>query len=283
MISILVTGANGQLGKCLQDLSNLYNNYDWNFKSSSELNITQEKIVEKIFSTNNFDYVINCAAYTAVDKAESDSDNAFLVNAKGVKILSQACKKYNVKLIHISTDFVFDGIKKTPYTEEDTPNPINIYGASKLKGEEYIKEILKNYTIIRTSWVYSEYGNNFVKTMLKLSRIKDEISVINDQFGSPTYARHLAEFIITKIINGSHTNGIYHYSSDGNISWYEFAKEIFKLNNINIKLNEISSDQYLTAAKRPFFSVLSKKKVESEFKIKIPKWNNILFKNNQDF
>ncbi|GGW38909.1 dTDP-4-dehydrorhamnose reductase [Arenibacter certesii] len=267
---ILITGANGQLGRSLQNVAKRYPEYDFHFKTSKELDITSKENINKLFAHEKFDYCINCAAYTAVDKAETDQENAFLVNAEAVKYLSEACKAQNAVLIHISTDFVFDGSKTTPYTEEDTPNPINVYGASKLKGEQYVQDILKNYFIIRTSWVYSEYGNNFVKTMLRLGTERDELNVVNDQIGSPTYAGDLAEAIM-KIINLEATNyGIYHYSSEGAISWYDFAKEIFETKGMTIKVNPIPSEAYPTPAKRPAFSVMDLSKF-NRF-IVIPGW-----------
>jgi dTDP-4-dehydrorhamnose reductase len=170
-IKILVTGAKGQLGRCLQDVAIRFPNYDFHFKSSTDLDITSKAGIETLFESEKFDYCINCAAYTAVDKAETDQEKAFLVNAEAVKYLAEGCKEHKTILIHISTDFVFDGAKRTPYTEEDIPNPKNVYGASKLKGEHYVQEILEHYFIIRTSWVYSEYGHNFVKTMLRLGAL----------------------------------------------------------------------------------------------------------------
>ena len=187
-LKLLITGANGQLGRCLQDVSKTFPSYDFHFKTSKELDVTNQEQINILFAKEEFDYCINCAAYTAVDKAETDRENAFLVNAEAAKYLAEACKAQNSILIHISTDFVFDGSKTTPYTEDDLPNPINVYGASKLKGEQYVQDILKQYFIIRTSWVYSQYGNNFVKTMLRLGTERHELYVVNDQRGSPTYA-----------------------------------------------------------------------------------------------
>tara|TARA_R110000868_G_scaffold111489_1_gene301035 strand:- start:8877 stop:9719 length:843 start_codon:yes stop_codon:yes gene_type:complete len=255
-LKILITGANGQLGLCLKDISVEYPLYNFDFKTSKQLDITNRNEVSTLFLSENYDYCINCAAYTAVDKAESEKEQAFLVNAEAVKYLAETCKITNTVLIHISTDFVFDGTKDSPYTEEDQPNPINIYGASKLKGEQYVQNILTNYFIIRTSWVYSEHGNNFVKTMLRLANERDEISVVNDQIGSPTYARDLAE-VIMEIINYHSTDfGLHHYCNKGSISWYDFAIELFKQRQIKIKVKPISTLEYKTAAKRPKYSVL---------------------------
>ena len=255
-LKILITGANGQLGLCLKDISVEYPSYIFDFKTSKQLDITNRNQVSTLFQNENYDYCINCAAYTAVDKAESEKEQAFLVNGEALKYLSEACKSNNTVLIHISTDFVFDGTKDSPYTEEDQPNPINIYGASKLKGEQYVQNILTNYFIIRTSWVYSEHGNNFVKTMLRLANEKDEISVVNDQIGSPTYAGDLAQFTMCFIKNNSKSYGIKNFSNDGTISWYDFAVEIFKQKQVKIKVNPTVSKNYPTPAVRPKYSIL---------------------------
>jgi dTDP-4-dehydrorhamnose reductase len=276
MITVLVTGSNGQLGKCLQEFSLSSTYISWIFKSSNELDITDEVSITKAFNNNKIDYLVNCAAYTAVDKAESEPEKAFLVNAEGVRLLSNACRDYNTTMIHISTDFVFDGEKSTPYIETDLPNPINVYGATKLKGEQYVQETLEKYFIIRTSWVYSEYGNNFVKTMLRLANERDEISVVDDQIGSPTYAGDLAE-VISEIVKTKLQNyGLYHYSNIGEISWYEFAKAIFNESKIDIRLIPISTTAYPTLASRPRYSVLDKAKVKTILEIKIPSWKDSL-------
>tara|TARA_R110000868_G_scaffold150063_3_gene372959 strand:+ start:19299 stop:20171 length:873 start_codon:yes stop_codon:yes gene_type:complete len=253
---IIITGANGQLGRCLQDVSRTYPNYDFHFKNSKQLDITSKEQIDILFAQEEFDYCINCAAYTAVDKAETDQENAFLVNAEAVKYLAEACKAQNSILIHISTDFVFDGTKTTPYVEEDIPNPINVYGASKLKGEQYVQDILEQFFIIRTSWVYSEYGNNFVKTMLRLAKERKELSVVVDQFGSPTYAGDLANVIMKIISIKSNNYGLYNYSNEGGISWYEFARVIIELKGLKIKVNAINTSQYPTLAVRPKRSTL---------------------------
>jgi len=263
--NILVTGANGQLGKCIQDVVKKYPQHTFHFKSSKDLDITNNTQVENLFNKEKYDYCINCAAYTAVDRAEEDEQNAFLVNAEGVKFLAEACKSFETVLIHISTDFVFDGTKKSPYVENDKPNPINVYGVSKLKGEEYIKSILEKYYIIRTSWVYSEYGNNFVKTMLRLGRERDELSVVNDQFGSPTYAGDLAHVILEIIASKKENYGIYHYSNEGIINWHDFATEIFKVAVLSINISAISTDKYPTPAKRPLYGKLDNTLLHSKF------------------
>lgn len=278
MKKVLVTGANGQLGKCIQDLGDSYSELEFTFTASKELDITNKNLVSTFFSEGNYDYCINCAAYTAVDKAEIESEKAFLINAGAVKYLAESCKLYGVTLIHISTDFVFDGRKGSPYTEEDDPNPINVYGFSKLKGEQYIQEILKSFFIIRTSWVYSEYGNNFVKTMLRLTENRDEISVVNDQIGSPTYARGLAKFLCFLINNSKRNYGIYNYSDRGVISWYDFALEIFEKYDKNTKVTPISSSQYTTLAERPVYSKLNTAKIERQMGVNLNEWRSSLVK-----
>ena len=275
-MKILVTGSKGQLGRCLQDVSKNYKDWDFVFSDRDSLDITNKDLVFENFKNNSYDFCINCAAYTAVDKAEEEKEVAFLVNAEAVKCLAEACKKLNCTLLHISTDFVFDGTKATPYTETDIPNPINVYGASKLKGEQYVQELLEKYFIIRTSWVYSEYGNNFVKTMLRLGSERDEISVVDNQFGSPTYARNLAEVIIKIISGGLSDFRVYHYSNEGVAGWYDFAKAIFDDSGTTIKLFPINSDAYPTPAKRPTFSVMDKSRIKQTLNLVIPYWRDSL-------
>lgn len=276
MKKILVTGANGQLGKCIQDLAEEQSGLSFVFTDHKELDITSQESAEVLFKDNKFDYCINCAAYTAVDKAEEEAEQAYLINAEGVKHLAMACKENDVILIHVSTDFVFDGRKDTPYTEEDIPNPINVYGKSKLKGEEYVQEILNKYFIIRTSWVYSEYGHNFVKTMLRLGREKDDLNVVCDQFGSPTYAGDLAKVILNIISNNRNVYGLYNYSNEGVISWYDFAKSIFETCNMKLNLKPIKTEEYPAPAARPKFSVLNKDKIKNSFTVEVPVWDDSL-------
>lgn len=277
IVSILVTGANGQLGKCFRDIAESLPKIRWTFMSSNEMDIANEVDVANVFNNNSFDFLINCAAYTAVDKAEKETNKAYLVNAEGVKVLAQNCRKYQTTFIHISTDFVFDGTKKLPYEVTDKPNPINIYGKSKLKGEEYIQKLLDNYYIIRTSWVYSTYGSNFVKTMLKLGDNRKEISVVNDQIGAPTYAPDLAKFIVDIIASPDHF-GTYHYCNKGEISWYDFAKTIFRITDKAIKIQPVPTESYPTPAKRPKFSLLNTLETEKTFQISIPNWDESLKK-----
>lgn len=274
---VLVTGANGQLGMTLRNLASQYPDLDFTFLGSKELDITNSKQLQHCFSKNRFDYCINCAAYTAVDRAESEPEKAYAVNAEGVLNLALNCKDNAVILLHVSTDFVFDGTKTTPYKETDHPNPINVYGASKLKGEEYIKGVLENYYILRTSWVYSLYGNNFVKTMLRLAKEKKELKVVNDQIGSPTFAGDLAEAILNMLTTETLEYGTYHYSNEGGVSWFEFAKGIFEVKGINQDVLPISTDEFLTKAKRPMYSVLDLSAIlNSGFEVK--KWKDALYR-----
>tara|TARA_Y100001963_G_C6740158_1_gene428527 strand:- start:123 stop:977 length:855 start_codon:yes stop_codon:yes gene_type:complete len=278
MTKVLVTGGKGQLGQSLQSISNDFKTLDFVFLGSSDLDISKKKEVENYFSKNHFDYCINCAAYTAVDKAEEELELAKKVNVTGTKNLAIACKKNNVILIHISTDFVFDGTAKLPYTEEDTTNPISVYGKTKRDGELEITYNLPQHFIIRTSWLYSEFAGNFVKTMLRLSKERKELSVVNDQTGCPTYAKDLAE-VILKIINSqSKKFGIYHYSNQGEITWYDLAKEIFKQSNADINLYKTDSNTFKTLATRPKYSVLNTSKIHSLLKLEPIQWKKSLEK-----
>ena len=276
MIKALVTGGNGQLAQSLKDVVNHQDELDVDFQDLPDLDITNKQQLESYFSNNELDYCINCAAYTAVDLAEEQSDLAYAVNAKGPKYLAEVCQKHQVTLIHISTDFVFDGKKQTPYIETDMPNPLGVYGASKWQGERYIQEVMQDYFIIRTSWLYSEYGNNFMKTMLSLSETREEISVVSDQIGAPTYAGDLAEVLIKIVISSSTNYGIYHYSNLGAISWYDFAVEIFKQFGKTIEVKPIKTKDYPTAAKRPKYSVLDTTKIKNNFYCTINDWQGSL-------
>lgn len=276
MKNVLVTGANGQLGLCVKELSIQYPKINFTFTTSKTLDITNSKALQETFSTNSFDYCVNCAAYTAVDKAETAHVQAYNVNVNGVKNLAILCKEHSIVLIHISTDFVFDGTAAVPYTEAQPTNPLSVYGKTKLKGEEEIKAVLNSYFIIRTSWLYSEYGTNFMKTMLRLGKEREELSVVSDQIGTPTYAKDLA-YTILKIINqDSKTYGLYHYSNEGVTSWYGFAQQIFNFTTNTIKLNSIPTTAYPTPAIRPKYSVLSKNKIIDSLKVKVPNWEDSL-------
>ncbi len=279
MITILVTGGNGQLASCIKDVEKQYDDLNVIYTDYLELDICNLKQVQGFFKANKqIDYCINCAAYTAVDKAETEIDKAFEINATGAKNLALACNEFGVVLIHISTDFVFDGEKDEPYIETDVAKPISVYGASKLQGEIEILQILKEHFIIRTSWLYSEYGQNFMKTMLRLAETRDEISVVSDQIGTPTYAGDLAEVTIHIIKMKAQSYGVYHYSNLGETSWNNFAKAIFKETKTKIKVNPIKTEEYPILANRPIYSVLSKSKIEKTFNITILDWVDSLKK-----
>ena len=279
MKTVVVTGANGQLGKSIHRVAQDHQEMKFIFTDVAELDITNNEEVNTFFEFNKIDYCINCAAYTSVDKAEDEADKAFLINAKAVKNLAEACKSTETTLIHVSTDFVFDGTKRTPYTEADAPNPLSVYGKSKLQGEAYIQEIWDKHFIVRTSWLHSEYGNNFVKTMLRLAETRDEISVVNDQIGSPTYAGDLVSFLLEIIDKSSKDYGLYHYSNEGNISWYDFAIEIFKQHKKAVRVVPIPASAYPTAATRPAYAVLDLQKVNKKMKSQIYYWDMRLSKN----
>jgi len=279
--SILVTGANGQLGKELKILASANPQFQFSFLSKEVLPIHNSVLLRKFFQEINPGYCINCAAYTAVDRAEEEKGLAFLINAEAVGQLANICKEYDSKLIHISTDYVFDGAASTPYMEEDATNPKNVYGVSKLEGEKHALLLNPGSIIIRTSWLYSEFGKNFVKTMLKLMNEKKEISVVNDQIGSPTYAYDLGEVIISMIDNKSAgmqswIPGIYHFSNEGAITWYDFAIAIKELSGSSCKINPVTSEFFPTVAKRPDYSVLDKTKIQQTFGIKLKDWRESL-------
>ncbi|TYP76879.1 dTDP-4-dehydrorhamnose reductase [Aquimarina intermedia] len=269
---ILVTGANGQLGQCIYDIRSKFETYELIFASSKELDITNDESLNSFFSNKRFEYIVNCAAYTNVDQAETEPDKAFLINAEGVKKLAMLCKAQNSKLIHISTDYVFDGTKGHPYTETDVPNPINVYGKSKLIGEQYIQEALTDFFIVRTSWLYSQHGKNFYKTILDKSKTVKELTITTAETGTPTNANDLADFILYLIVKDVMEYGVYHFSNLGEATWFDFAKEILKKNNQLGLITLKSTDNYPTFAKRPAYSVLSKKKIIEFFEPKLLNW-----------
>jgi dTDP-4-dehydrorhamnose reductase len=276
---ILVTGANGQLGKELQDLCSSYKGFEFSFLGKDDLPIDNFELIRNIFKGIKPQYCINCAAYTAVDKAESEKDLAFLINAEAVGVLAAVCKEHETKLVHISTDYVFDGKAGTPYKEDATTNPNSVYGKSKLEGEKQLMQFNPEAIIIRTSWVYSSYGKNFVKTMLRLMDEKTELGVVDDQFGSPTYAADLAETILKILTHPSSLTthpGIYHYSNSGIISWYEFAEAIREISNKKCRIYPIPTSQYPTAASRPAYSVLDNTKIRSTFGVEQIPWKKSL-------
>ena len=273
---ILVTGSNGQLGKELKELAASFLHFDFVFLSREDLPIHHPELVRNSFKAHHPQYCINCAAYTAVDKAESEKELAFQINGDAVGVLAAVCKEYNCRFIHISTDYVFDGAASVPYKEDSHVNPQSIYGSSKLEGEKQALQFNPDSVIIRTSWVYSAFGKNFVKTMLKLMNEKEQISVVNDQQGSPTYAFDLGEIILQIISSQSWQPGIYHYGNDGVISWYDFAVAIKELSGSKCKINPISTSQYPTPAKRPAYSVLDKTKIQQTFGIVLKDWKDSL-------
>ncbi len=278
MSKILITGANGQLGSELYAIHSTYPQYEFTFVDRAALDLSNLCILEDYFEDKTFDVIINCAAYTAVDKAESDEELANTINHRAVSLLAKIAKKRNISLIHISTDYVFEGRNYRPYIETDPTDPQGIYGRTKRDGENAILDVAPaNTIIIRTSWVYSSFGANFVKTMLRLGKERDSLGVIFDQVGTPTYARDLAKAIldITPNINNTIPE-IYHYSNEGAISWYDFSQAIFELADIQCTVNPITTDQYPTPASRPHYSLLNKAKIKNDFEIIIPYWRDSL-------
>jgi dTDP-4-dehydrorhamnose reductase len=278
---IFVTGANGQLGKELKQISSQYPQFEFIFLSKEDLPIHHFEIVRAYLKVHKPFYLINCAAYTAVDRAEQEKDLAMQVNGEAPGVLAAGCNENGCRFIHISTDYVFDGTATQPYKEEAITNPQSVYGLSKLEGEKQILQFNPSAIIIRTSWVYSEFGKNFVKTMMKLMSEKNEINVVSDQLGSPTYAADLAEVILQIIQELTHYSslthgGIYHFSNDGAISWYDFAVEIKRLIGADCKVNPIPTTAYPTPAKRPAYSVLDKTKIQNQFGIPLKDWKNSL-------
>ena len=282
---ILVTGSTGQLGQSLKLLASEYPQFVITFANREILDLSNSSNIADFFNKNEFDLVINCAAYTAVDKAEEEYVLADAINHLAVKQLAEIAKQNNMQLIQISTDYVFDGTSHTPYIEDNLVNPQSVYGESKLKGEQAIQAIAPNAIIIRTSWVYSEFGQNFVKTMLRLGEQRDQLNVIFDQVGSPTYAHDLAESILKMIdsacidqksFENDNKVRVYHYSNEGVCSWYDFAKAIFELSGISCEVMPIETKDYPTPAKRPHYSLLNKAKIKQDFDLNIPYWKDAL-------
>lgn len=282
--TILVTGKKGQLGVSLKSLVSEYPQYQFTFTGRDELDLSDSEKIAAYFEQNKFDVIINCAAYTAVDQAEQQQELADAINHLAVKQLAEISKNNNSILLHISTDYVFDGTSYKPYVESDPINPHNIYGSTKLKGEQAIQMIACDALIIRTSWVYSEYGNNFVKTMLRLGNDRDQLNVIFDQIGSPTYATDLAASLlqIVDLISSNQIdfqtveNNIYHFSNEGVCSWYDFANAIFELSGTQCAVSPIETKDYPTPAKRPHYSLLNKAKIKQQFQLSIPYWKDSL-------
>jgi dTDP-4-dehydrorhamnose reductase len=281
MVTVLVTGANGQLGQALQAAAPEYPGMQLIFCTSAELDITDPASVDRAFERHMPQYCINSAAYTAVDKAESDAARAYDVNVTGTGNLASAAERHGVTLLHVSTDFVFDGKKQTPYTETDETRPTGVYGRTKREGEMLLAQILHRHYIVRTSWVYSEYGHNFMKTMLRLASERDTLSVVDDQTGTPTNANDLARALLTMI--GKDTDksvvqayGTYHFSNEGQCSWFDFAAAIFAANDIKVDLRPIPTSAYPTPARRPAFSVLNKTKIRTVFGLEPSTWQAAL-------
>lgn len=278
-MNILVTGKNGQLGSEFSSLSSMYKYHNFYFTDVECLDLTISEQVNEYFVLNKIDLIVNCAAYTAVDKAEEEKDKANEVNNIAICNLVRVCLKYDIKLIHISTDYVFDGTKSSPYSEDDIKNPIGIYGLTKSLGENEILKSNISAIIIRTSWLYSSYGNNFVKTIIRLSQEKNSINVVNDQFGSPTYARDLAQacmHIIDQSDSWLARPEIFHFSNEGKCSWYDFAKKIIEINQMKLEIVSVNSENYPSKTKRPKYSLLDKEKIKSKFNISIPQWEDSL-------
>ncbi|MBP7172436.1 MAG: dTDP-4-dehydrorhamnose reductase [Cloacibacterium sp.] len=277
MKKILVIGGNGQLGNCFLKLAASYSfRYDFRFTDYDTLDITNASQVDAYFAEYQPNFCINASAYTAVDLAETESEKAFAVNAEGVAHLARACANSGIDLIHISTDYVFDGDTNLPYSEDDFTHPLGVYGASKRKGEELALALNPKTIIIRTSWLYSEFNKNFVKTMLSLFASKDELSVVADQFGQPTNANDLAETVMKIIETEEKTYGIFHFSNYPETTWFDFAKKIAEFSGSNIKLNAITTDQYPTPAQRPMRSTMCLDKIEKTYSVDLKHWENSL-------
>ena len=275
-IKIIVTGSNGQLGNELKELASQYPEIDFVFFNRNELSIADKAALQTVFELHQPNYFINCAAYTAVDKAEEEKELATQINGTAVGEIAKLCEQNNCRLIHISTDYVFDGLAREPLNESDKVSPVNAYGESKLLGEQLALQNNPGAIIIRTSWVYSSYGKNFVRTMVRLMKEKESIGVVNDQMGSPTYAADLAQAILQIITSGKWVPGIYNYSNEGVISWFDFAVEIKKLINASCTVNPITTAQFPTPAKRPAYSVLDKTKIQATFNIQLKDWKESL-------
>lgn len=273
-MKILITGAGGQLGKCFKQAAKDYPELDLTFTTSEDLDLSQFAVVGAYLRREKFDICINCAAYTNVEQAEKEQEMAYLVNAESVRNLARDCDETGCILVHISTDYVFNGEKKSPYTEEDATDPLNVYGASKLLGEEYIREATDRYLIFRTSWLYSDIGKNFLNTIKAKAEAGETLNITTSQKGTPTNAHDLAAFILRVIKEKKIKYGLYHYSNMGEATWYDFAAEILEL--MHSKTELVENNDFKTLATRPLYSVLSKKKVQDIFEIPIPDWKESL-------
>lgn len=282
MIRVLVTGANGQLGNELRRLSGSQKELEFIFTDVDELDITNENVLNQFINNSHFQFLINCASYTAVDRAEDEPEKAYLLNADAVDIIGRICIEHHIQLIHFSTDFVFDGTLRKPYIETDKPNPVSVYGKSKQAGESFLQK-LNTGIIIRTSWLYSTFGHNFVKTILRLAREKNEIRVVSDQTGSPTWAADLAGTtlqVIGRLKNNLNPTpyGLYHYANEGSCSWYDFAKEIIRLAGLKTKVQPVTTTEYTSRVNRPAYSVLNTSLIRNWLDIKVPDWKDSLTK-----
>lgn len=278
MKNILITGANGQLGSEIRVASAHFPQFRFFFTDVTELDICNREAVHAYMAENHMDGIVNCAAYTAVDKAEDDAETCYRINRDAVKNLAEAAREYKLDIIHVSTDYVFDGKSYLPYTEVMPVNPSSVYGKSKLEGERILMEICPEAVIVRTSWLYSSFGNNFVKTMLRLGQERDMLNVIFDQVGTPTYAADLAVALLSILAAGKPAAGIYHYSNEGVCSWYDFTRSIHRLAGISCDLVPIESKEYPVRTPRPHFSVLNKAKIKQTYGIEIPHWEDSLEK-----
>ncbi|MCM4155019.1 dTDP-4-dehydrorhamnose reductase [Gramella sp. AN32] len=276
MKKILITGANGQLGQCFKKAAVNFQNFEYHFATSGELDITSKDQIQALFQKGKFDVCINCAAYTKVDEAEKNMELAFNINALAAKYLADICKKHAAVLVHFSTDYVFDGTATTPYKEIDPVNPINVYGASKLAGEQNIRQVCKKYYIFRTSWLYSEFGHNFFRTILKKAEEKQDLNIVTSQRGTPTNANDLANYVL-QILNAEKQKfGLYHFSNKGEATWYDFAEAILKFSGNAEKIKLEKSDFYKTPAERPNYSVLSNDKIRTNFSYESKDWKESL-------
>ena len=278
MKHVLITGSNGQLGSEIRVASLLFPQFRFFFTDVQELDICDKVAVRAFVNENKIEAIVNCAAYTAVDKAEDDPENCYKINRDAVEILAEVAREFKLQIIHVSTDYVFDGKSYLPYSEEMAVSPSTVYGKSKLEGEMVLRKICPDAVIVRTSWLYSSFGNNFVKTMLRLGREKEKLTVIFDQIGTPTYAADLAEAVLSILASGNPQPGIYHYSNEGVCSWYDFTRSIHRLAGITCNLTPIESKDYPVRTPRPHFSVLNKAKIKQIFGIAIPHWEDSLEK-----
>ena len=278
MKTILITGSKGQLGSELKQLAGNYPAFNFLFTDVDELDITNKRVIDEFVSQHAVGYIVNCAAYTAVDAAEDNVELCYAINRDAVRNIGEVAEKYHIKLLHVSTDYVFNGKSYIPYTEDVGVAPESVYGKSKLAGELALNEVSPQSIIIRTSWLYSSFGNNFVKTMIRLGKERENLNVVFDQVGTPTYAADLAQVILLILSSDMWYPGIYHFSNEGVCSWYDFTKSIHRIANITCNVQPILSKEYPTKAVRPFYSVLDKNKIKKTYNISIPHWEESLRK-----